>query len=251
MEGYKKKIAYKFNKASKNYDQYSKFQRECGNNLCKLTGCIIQSKLLDAGCGTGLFSRYWKSFNNQVIALDISYGMLEQAKRRNSANIYILGDIENSPLIDKTVDIIFSNLAIQWCNDFSRALSELYRILRPGGFLVLSTLIKGSLIELKQSSKNIDNCSNVNCFLPISSIYNALSPYRYKLINKIKSFYYSSVLDLLKDIKGVGSSYLYDRNNLGLRSKKYLNDLEKFWPYHNKKGFKLSYNVVYGIIYRD
>ncbi len=81
--------------------------------------------VLDAGCGTGCFSRYWRNLGKEVIALDLSEAMLHQAKHQQSADIYLLGDIEHIPLLNKKIDICFSNLVMQWCHSLATALAEL------------------------------------------------------------------------------------------------------------------------------
>ncbi|WP_041944111.1 malonyl-ACP O-methyltransferase BioC [Wigglesworthia glossinidia] len=250
MQFHKNRIAYSFDKAANNYDKYANFQRLCGYHLCKLTGNVIKKNLLDAGCGTGWFSQYWKSNNNKVIALDISKNMLIEAYKKHAANMYILGDIENMPFLNQTIDIVFSNLVLQWSPNISQVLSESYRILKPGGILALSTLAQGSLIELQQAWKNIDDYSHINNFLSFSSISNACSLYRHQLSANLKCVYYENVQKLLHEIRGVGANYLHNRNKSKFIGKKYLNDLEKFWPY-TSQGFRLSYYVVYGVIYRD
>ncbi|MDQ1237479.1 MAG: malonyl-ACP O-methyltransferase BioC [Wigglesworthia glossinidia] len=247
---HKKRIAYRFNKAANNYDKYAHFQRLCGYHLCKLMGHVIQKNLLDAGCGTGWFSRYWKAYNNQVTALDISKNMLLEARKKHSANMYILGDIESMPFFNKTIDVVFSNLALQWSQNISQVLSESYRILKPGGILALSTLAHGSLIELQEAWKNIDNYPHINNFLSVSSISDACSLYRHQLSANLKFIYYENIQKLLHEIRGIGANYLYNRSKLKFIGKKYLNHLEKFWPC-TSKGFRLSYHVVYGVIYRD
>ena len=72
-----------------------------------------------------------------VTALDLSAGMLAQAQRHDAAQHYLQGDIEALPLPDGCVDLAWSNLAVQWCDDLRAAIGELCRVVRPGGRVAL------------------------------------------------------------------------------------------------------------------
>ncbi|MBN0379386.1 methyltransferase domain-containing protein, partial [Pseudomonas aeruginosa] len=109
------------------------------------------AQVLDAGCGPGSMSRYWREAGSVVTALDLSAGMLAQAQRNDAAQHYLLGDIEALPLPDACVDLAWSNLAVQWCDDLRAAIGELYRVARPGGRVAFSTLLADSLPELNQA----------------------------------------------------------------------------------------------------
>ncbi|BAE74180.1 Malonyl-[acyl-carrier protein] O-methyltransferase [Sodalis glossinidius str. 'morsitans'] len=243
-------IARRFSRAAPHYDRYAAFQRACGDRLCALTGPVEGRRILDAGCGTGWFSRRWQAQGNQVVALDLSAAMLGFARQQRSAEAYILGDIERLPLATGSMDIVYSNLAVQWCDDLPRALAELHRVLRPGGILALSTLAQGSLKELAQAWGQVDDGVHINRFLPQAAIAAAFAPYRHRLLAEPYRLHYSQLTDLLREIKGVGAGYLHDGRTPGLTSRSRLRALEANWP-HRPAGLPLSYRVVYGIIYRD
>ncbi|VTN15151.1 Malonyl-CoA O-methyltransferase BioC [Raoultella terrigena] len=103
------------------------------------------AEVLDAGCGPGSMSRYWREAGSRVTALDISVDMLAEARRQQVAHDYVEGDIESLPLPAACVDLAWSNLAVQWCDDLGAALAELYRVVRPGGRVSFTTLLAGSL----------------------------------------------------------------------------------------------------------
>uniref|UniRef100_A0A1A9UKF3 Methyltransferase type 11 domain-containing protein n=1 Tax=Glossina austeni TaxID=7395 RepID=A0A1A9UKF3_GLOAU len=105
------------------------------------------------------------------------------------------------PFLNQTIDIVFSNLALQWSQNISQVLSESYRILKPGGVLVLSTLAHGSLSELQQAWRNIDNYKHINNFLSLSAISNACSLYRHHLSTNLKYIYYENIQKLLHEIR--------------------------------------------------
>ena len=133
--------------------------------------------------------------------------MLGYARQQRSAGAYVVGDIERLPLATGSIDIVFSNLAVQWCDDLPRALAELYRVLRPGGILALSTLAQGSLEEL------------------------AHAPYRHRLQAEPHRLHYPHLTNLLREIKGVGAGYLHNGRTPGLTSRSRLQALEACWPH--------------------
>lgn len=153
-----------------------------------------------AGCGTGWFSRRWQVQGNRVIALDLSAVMLAYALQQRFAGAYVLGDIERLPLATGSMDIVFSNLAVQWCDDLPRALAELHRVLRHGGILALSTLAWGSLAELERAWRQVDNGLHINRFLPHAAIAAAFAPYRHRLLAEPHRLYYPRLADLLREI---------------------------------------------------
>lgn len=248
---HKQGIARSFSRAAPHYDRYATFQRACGEQLCTLIEPMVKGqRLLDAGCGTGWFSRRWQAQGNLVIALDLSAAMLASARQQCSADTYVLGDIESLPLATGSVDRIFSNLVVQWCDNLPRALAALYRVLRPGGVLALSTLARGSLAELEQAWGQVDNGVHVNGFLSYTAIAAAFAPYRHRLLIEPHYLNYPRLTDLLREIKGVGAGYLHSGRLPGLTSRRRLRTLEACWPQHSA-GLSLSYRVVYGVLYRD
>ncbi|PLK58408.1 malonyl-[acyl-carrier protein] O-methyltransferase BioC [Candidatus Palibaumannia cicadellinicola] len=243
-------IARSFSRAAPHYDRYAAFQRDCGERLRDLIGPRHGKLFLDAGCGTGWFSRCWQRDGNCVIALDLSFAMLASAQQQNSADAYILGDIEQLPLAAAAVECVFSNLAVQWCEDLPQVLAQFYRVLRPGGVLAVSTLAQGSLNELEQAWKQVDDGMHINDFLPQLDIAAAFDAYNHQIVMEQITLHYSQLIDLLREIKGVGASYLHRGRPSGMISRTRFRELEEAWPKHSL-GLPLSYQLVYGVLYRD
>jgi malonyl-CoA O-methyltransferase len=95
--------------------------------------------------------------------------MLAEAQRHDVAHHYLLADIEAIPQAAATFDLAWSNLAVQWCSDLRGALSELYRVVRPGGTVAFSTLAQGSMPELRQAWRTVDDREHANRFCPWSN----------------------------------------------------------------------------------
>lgn len=248
----KKNIANAFGRAAKNYDKIAKFQQETGNYLFNILLPFINGDIvLDAGCGTGYFSKKWKSIGKKVIALDLSLLMLINAQKKETAIGYIEGDIECLPIKDKSVDFCFSNLAIQWCGSIYKALSELYRITKKGGVVGFSTLADGSLKELKECCEKIDDRQHINSFLTFQEIKKKCMNWKCLLKKKSWNLNYCSIHSLLYSLKGVGATNLLTGRKHGLMTKNYIKKLIDNYP--NRKGhiFPLTYQVIFGILYRN
>lgn len=158
--GTKQSIARGFGGASATYDGASRLQKIMGNAmLAEFAGIPVPESILDLGCGTGWFcQKLAEKYPDSVITgADLSPGMLAEAFKRNPGAVHWLcSDAEQLPLADNSVDLIFSNLMIQWSTRPAMVLRECRRILRPGGRLAISTLLDGTLSELKQAWAEAD-----------------------------------------------------------------------------------------------
>jgi malonyl-CoA O-methyltransferase len=120
----KQAVAAAFGRAASGYTQHDELQRRSADLLLRQLARRDFAQVLDAGCGPGSMSRYWREAGSVVTALDLSAGMLAQAQRNDAAQHYLLGDIEALPLPDACVDLAWSNLAVQWCDDLRAALAS-------------------------------------------------------------------------------------------------------------------------------
>ena len=99
-------------------------------------------KLLDIGCGTGLFVERYIEAGGTAIGLDISSKMIEKARRRCIACDYTLGTGEKIPFCDNSFDAVCSLLVFSYVKDPETMLNEAYRVLKPGGKIAVCTLGK-------------------------------------------------------------------------------------------------------------
>jgi len=170
--GTKASIASGFGGASQTYDSASRLQKAMGDTLLsRIPESFRPESVLDLGCGTGWFTRKLTARfpEARVTGADLSPGMLAQAEAatdRADVN-WLNADAEQLPLADQSVDLVFSNLMVQWSQQPEAVLAECQRVLRPGGLLVMSTLVDGTLRELKQAWAKADpGQPHVNRFVP-------------------------------------------------------------------------------------
>ncbi|MGF1723846.1 malonyl-ACP O-methyltransferase BioC [Photobacterium nomapromontoriensis] len=265
----KQAIADAFGKAAKHYDKAAAFQRDVGHQLLAKLPMVREDncQVLDLGCGTGYFSELLFHQGLRVCAADLSPEMLQQAYVRCGENIrYLEADAENLPLSDNQFDIAFSSLALQWCDDLSVPLRELRRVVKPGGYIVFSTLVEGSLRELAQAWQQIDQYQHVNTFLSPKAIKLALAQSGCTAVNlefKPITMFYNSAVELMKDLKGIGATHLQpvqgpqvqgqQGRKAGLAGRKTILALEDAYNTFrdNNNQLPATYQVCFGVIIND
>jgi malonyl-CoA O-methyltransferase len=169
-----------FDRAAKTYDANAVLHTEVRENLLErlqLTA-LNPGVVLDAGAGTGHASRALKRRypKAQVIALDFSHNMLLEAARQQSwlrPFARLCADAELLPLPDGSVDLIVSNLLLQWCRP-DAVFAEFRRVLKPGGLLSFSSFGPDTLRELRTAWGQVDSHSHVHQFIDMHDLGDAL-----------------------------------------------------------------------------
>jgi Methylase involved in ubiquinone/menaquinone biosynthesis len=100
-------------------------------------GSIKTKLLLDAGCGSGMFTSLAIKAGAQVIGVDAAPGLLEVARERNPHNNFLEEDLESLPFADDSFHVVTGFNSFQFASDFKAAVREAQRVLRPGGKLVI------------------------------------------------------------------------------------------------------------------
>lgn len=99
-------------------------------------------KILDVGCGTGLFTQDVIRCGAIVTGMDLSLPMLHKAIQRTEHNVFtgVCGEMSALPFANSSFDKTFSMTAIEFVEDAYKAITELERVTRRGGLIVLTTL---------------------------------------------------------------------------------------------------------------
>ena len=113
------------------------------------------SLLLDAGCGSGLFSNMAIATGAQVIGTDAAPGLLEMARERNPDNNFLEEDLEALPFATDSFDAVVGFNSFQYAGNFTAALAEAKRVLKPGGKLVIGIWDKPEYSEASNVLKAI------------------------------------------------------------------------------------------------
>ena len=115
--------------------------------------------ILDAGCGTGIFTVDFLKAGAIVTGLDISHGMLLNAITglKNMPFFAIQGDMLKLPFLDAVFNKTVSITALEFIDDAKTVMNELFRITRPGGIVVIATLNSLSPWAVRRSEKTEDH----------------------------------------------------------------------------------------------
>lgn len=259
-------VARSFGRAAAHYDDVAVLQRQTGDELLdRLSLVTLQPKrVLDLGVGTGrnlsLLGQYYPKA--ELLAVDIAPAMLVHARNSFSQTqglkrwlpkaqkpMYLAGDAEHLPLADNSVDLVFANLALQWC-DPRMSFAEIQRVLRPDGLLMFTTLGPDTLHELRQAWAQVDDYPHVNMFYDMHDVGEAmmeaglaeavLDTDRYTLT-------YETSMALMKDLKVLGARNVNTGRRKGLTGKQALKKVADAYELFRDGGvLPATYEVVYG-----
>lgn len=98
-------------------------------------------RVLDAGCGPGVYAEWLVDHGARVVALDVSVNMVEFARERLGSRAEVLHADLGQPLDfleDSSFDLVISPLVLDYVEDWSGTFREFWRVLRQPGFLVFS-----------------------------------------------------------------------------------------------------------------
>lgn len=262
----KQQVAAAFSRAASTYDSVADFQRAVGTRLLSLlpaaAGNASATQLqvqqwLDIGCGTGHFCEHLQQRwpRAQGLGLDLAKGMLHVARTRCPSLSYICADAEHLPLQDNSQDVIFSNLALQWCDDFSQVLSEAKRVLKPAGVLLFSSVADGSLAELRDSWRAVDKAAHVNTFRPLSLYQDLTAACGLQVLDvhcHTHIYHYAKVRELTHELKHLGADHLQAGRGQGLVGRQGLQRLlDAYEDYRQSQGLPATWQVVYGVLRKD
>ena len=125
---------------------------------CKAINDIQLSKddsLLDAGCGSGMFSSLAINTGAHVVGVDAAPALLEVARSRNPHNTFLEEDLEELPFGNESFDVVMGFNSFQYAGSFENALHEDKRILRPGGRLAIAIWDKPEMSDATTVLKSI------------------------------------------------------------------------------------------------
>ena len=238
----KSKVARSFSRSATTYDGAAHFQREVGQQLLSLLPApaspLEKGICMDLGCGTGHFSQaLGQRFPHyQYIGVDLAEGMLHFAQgQQPNIDQWVCADAEALPFGRHSIDRIFSNMALQWCQHLPLLFKELYRILSPCGIMAFSTLGPDTLRELKLAWAQVDNLVHVNTFAPQAQWRSAILDSGLSIVSEQQQrqvLRYHRVQDLLKELKQLGAHNINDGQRQTLtgrqRLKQFFNAYQDF-----------------------
>ncbi|MGQ9685428.1 MAG: malonyl-ACP O-methyltransferase BioC [Thiobacillaceae bacterium] len=267
----KRAIRAAFERAATSYDAAAYLQQEVARRLNERLEVmrIEPERILDAGCGTGyalplLKARYPQA---RLIGLDLALGMLQQGRVRLGAAggrrrwlarlipypspvTFVCADIERLPLKKDSLDMVWSNLTLQWVGNLEGCLREIHRIIRPGGLFAFSTFGPDTLKELRQAFAGLDGYGHVNRFIDMHDIGDMLvnAGFAHPVMEmEYITLTYPDLKSLLKELKAIGADTVLEGRRTGLMGRGRWQQLNDNYERLRRDGrLPATFEVVYG-----
>ncbi len=238
-------IKLNFSKYAKCYDEYANIQKHCALKLISKIKRNGINKILDIGCGTGIFTELLreKFQNAEISAFDISQEMIEIAKKKLKGKQikFFVSDAEKIPFKNnEKFNLISSNASFQWFKNLEGVLSKYKEMLESDGIIFFSVFGPKTFFRLNESLKELFGeemeISSAN-FIE-KDVFNKIL-----IEEEMIEENYNSLFELLKKIKytGVRGNGIKSRN---LWTAGTIKKLEKIYIRRFNK-LKVTYQVFY------
>jgi len=249
-----KHVQRAFARAAQTYDMHAVLQHEVEQRLLERLDYVATppARVLDLGCGPGhaaaAMRQRWKSA--QVVALDLAAPMLRLIKPTWLRPIQrVNADARALPLADASIDLLFSNLCVQWIDDLPALFDECRRVLRPGGYFAFSTFGPDTLHELRDAWANVDRAPHVSTFADIARVGDALvhAGFRDPVLDaEYFTLTYADAFGLMRELKAIGATNADARRARGLTSLTHLRAVAQAYEAHRAEGvLPATYEVIY------
>ncbi|MFO0323782.1 MAG: malonyl-ACP O-methyltransferase BioC [Burkholderiales bacterium] len=257
-----------FDYAAHTYDEHAFLQREIADRLFERLDYIklAPKHVLELGCGTGYATRKLRARYPEaaLTAVDLAPEMCRVAAaqmpkapllarmfKSAPTTEWLCADAEKLPMADESVDLIVSNLTLQWCDPEAVA-RECARVLRPEGLVMFTTFGPDTLKELRTAFRAVDDKPHVNTFVDMHDIGDMLVAAGFAdpvMDQEVVTITYSELKTLMRELKGIGAHNVLPDRQSGLMGKQrwaaLVNAYERFRRAEDGK-LPTTYEVVYG-----
>jgi len=254
----KARIAESFSRAAATYDQVAHLQQAVGRDLLDLladidtdTDADAPAVVADLGCGTGYFTEQLLARfpGSTCVGIDLAEGMSRYARENRAAGIHwVCGDAEAMPVGNASIDLLFSNFALQWCQDLNGLMAELYRVLRSDGRVVFSSVGPASLGELRDAWEAVDRYVHVNRFTAMDDLQQAAINAGFSICSarsETRVNYYPQLRDLTQELKGLGAHNVNRGRNNGLTGRRQIEALKSAYEARRTgQGLPASWEIL-------
>jgi malonyl-CoA O-methyltransferase len=252
-------LARSFDRAASSYDAAASLQQQVRDELrSRLEYFALEPAwILDLGAGTGagaraLRQRYPRA---RVLAIDIAPGMVRAVPRRpwpwSAPRIQALcADAYALPLADHSINLVFSNLMLQWCDRPEAVLGELARVMVPGGLLLFSSFGPATLGELRAAWSAADDGVHVSDFPSMQRLAEAAMQAGLEppvLDTETHLLHYADAHALMRSLRQLGARNAARARARGVTSPRRLQAMIRAYEgARTARGLPASYEVLYG-----
>jgi malonyl-CoA O-methyltransferase len=259
----KKEVRRAFSKAAAHYDASAVLQREvCTRMLERLDYVKLQPlRILDAGSGTGWATRQLgeRYKGAEIVALDFAIGMLQAARGTSgwwqklfsaTQQRLLCADVEALPLALSSIDMVWSNLALQWCNDLPDTFIEMNRVIKTDGLVMFSTFGPDTLKELRIAFDGVDGYNHVNRFTDMHDIGDMLVAAGFAdpvmEMEKI-TLTYNDVKAVMQDLRSIGAHNATAGRAQGMMGKAKWSRIARNYETLRRDGkLPATFEIIYG-----
>ena len=259
----KREVRRAFSKAATHYYAAAVMQREVCKRMLERLDYIKQKPdtLLDVGSGTGWGSRQLgeRYPAAHIVALDIAMCMLQAARGTSSwwrklfmgrTSPYVCADMEALPVHSRSMDMLWSNLAVQWCNDLPATLVEFNRVLKVDGLLMFSTFGPDTLKEIRIAFQGVDGYNHINRFADMHDIGDMLVAAGFAdpvMDMEYITLTYNDVKAVMQDLRSIGAHNATAGRATGLMGKKaWSRVIENYERLRRDGKLPATFEVIYG-----
>ncbi|MCB1598674.1 MAG: malonyl-ACP O-methyltransferase BioC [Lysobacterales bacterium] len=253
----RQRVRAAFSRAARGYEQTAVLQQRVGDLLLERLALLETPprRVLDVGAGTGRLTAQLKKRlpRSEVIALDLAMGMLRQARR--NAGWWrpfrrVAGDAQALPFADGSMDLLISNLCLQWCPDLAAVWHEFRRVLKPGGWLLFTSFGPDTLRELRSAWHAADERPHVHVFLDMHDVGDGVLAQGF--VNPMfdterYTLEYTEVNEVMRELKAIGAGNALSGRSRGLTGKSaYARMLAAYEGQRRAGRIPASYEVIFG-----
>ena len=253
----KNKKAFHFSRSAQDYAKHAVLQKLIAERLLERLAFIEINPaiIIDAGSGVGNCARQLakKYRSAKIIQIDLSLGMLIQARKAApkffSRQYFVCSDIEKLPL-KQSIELVFSNLMLQWCNDLDATFRQIKAALKNSSLFIFSTLGPDTLKELRASWATVDKEAHVNNFIDMHDIGDALIRAGFSdpvMETENITMTYQDCHSLMKDLKKIGANNADTNRFKGLTGKHKIKKMVTAYEQYRQAGkLPATYEIIYG-----
>jgi ubiquinone/menaquinone biosynthesis C-methylase UbiE len=209
------KIKEQFSKQASSYTAVAA-HRDALETLIEMSGVSKKDSVLDIACGSGIVACEFAKHSHHVTGIDITKGMLDEAKKlqlqNNLTNIdWILDDVVPLQFLDSQFSIVVTRFSFHHFMDYEKVFDEMIRVCKPTGtIMVVDVVLPTKKVNGYDQMEKLRDSSHIGALTPEK--FDAL--FQTPKLKESAKFYYEMPIELETQLK---ASYLSDSEKKAIR----------------------------------